>query len=136
MTIVQFVEIFFISLANAVGQVLLKKANLKTFGWEMLSNKFVWAGALIYVAAFWFWVKVINQTEMSVAVPIFTSIIYVFTLIFALYFFSILKRNPIFCNFRSSNSKNSSGHLFITIDDLVTAANAKKSMLSIGSSVK
>jgi multidrug transporter EmrE-like cation transporter len=87
MTIIQLIEIFIISLANAVGQVFLKKAELKTFGWEMFSNKFVWVGALIYVAAFWFWVKIINQAEMSAAIPIFTSIVYVFTIIFAWYFF-------------------------------------------------
>ena len=87
MTIVQLVEVLIISLLNAIAPVFLKKAELKTFGLEMFTNKFVWIGAILYVSAFWLWVRIINQMEISVAVPIFTGVIYVFTLIFAWYFF-------------------------------------------------
>jgi multidrug transporter EmrE-like cation transporter len=85
MTIFQIVEVLVVSLLNAIAPVFLKKAQ--TVGWEMFTNKFVWLGALFYVVAFWLWVKIINQMELSVAVPIFTGVIYVFTLIFAWYFF-------------------------------------------------
>lgn len=87
MNLIQFLEVFAIAVVNAVGQVLLKKADVKVIGWEMFTNKFVWLAAVLYVSAFWFWVKVINEMEMGVAVPAMTSILYVLTLILAWHFF-------------------------------------------------
>lgn len=87
MTFFQFLEILLISVTNAAAQVFLKKADLKVFGWDVLTNKMVWIGALLYVAAFGLWVKMINELEMGVAVPLMTGIMYVLALFAAWYFF-------------------------------------------------
>ncbi|OGF21407.1 hypothetical protein A2316_03750 [Candidatus Falkowbacteria bacterium RIFOXYB2_FULL_38_15] len=87
MSLIQLFEILAIALANVAAQVFLKKADVQTFGWEMITNKFVWAGALLYVSAFWVWVKIINQMEMSTAVPLMAGIMYALTLVASWYFF-------------------------------------------------
>ena len=87
MTIIQFIQVFFVSVVNAIAQVFLKKAGVKTIGWEMFFNKFVWIGAILYVGAFWLWVKIINEMEMSVVVPMMVGIMYVLALFAAWYFF-------------------------------------------------
>jgi len=87
MTFFQFAQIFLIGAVNAVAQILLKKADLKEFTFGVLTNKFVWAGALLYVGAFWFWVKIVNELELSIAVPLMTGIMYVLVVFSAWYFF-------------------------------------------------
>ncbi|HLD30830.1 MAG TPA: SMR family transporter [Patescibacteria group bacterium] len=87
MSFIQFLEILLIAIANVAAQVFLKKADAQTFGWEMVTNKFVWAGALLYISAFWVWVKIINQMEMSTAVPLMAGIMYALTLVASWYFF-------------------------------------------------
>lgn len=103
MTIIQFFEVFIVSVANAVAQVILKKAGVKSISWEMFFNKFVWAGAILYVSAFWLWVKIINEMEMGVAIPFMVGIMYVLTLFAAWYFFeeqiTVLKFLGIFLIF-------------------------------------
>ena len=87
MTFFQFAQIFLVGAVNAVAQVLLKKADLKEFSFAVLTNKFVWAGAILYVAAFWLWVKIINELELSIAVPLMTGIMYILAVSSAWYFF-------------------------------------------------
>lgn len=87
MTFFQFLQVLLISTTNAVAQVFLKKAELKEFGWAVLTNKMVWIGAILYIAAFGLWVKMINELEMGVAVPLMTGIMYVLSLFAAWYFF-------------------------------------------------
>jgi multidrug transporter EmrE-like cation transporter len=87
MTLFQFAQIFFIGAVNAVAQIFLKKADIKEFNFSVLTNKFVWAGALLYVGAFWLWVKVVNELELSIAVPLMTGIMYVLVVFSAWYFF-------------------------------------------------
>lgn len=100
MSLVQFLQIFIIAVANAVAQALLKMANLHGFGWNVFFNKFVWFGAILYVAAFGLWVKIVNEMELSLAVPIMTGIVYGLTIFFAWYFFkeqmSVIKAIGIF----------------------------------------
>jgi multidrug transporter EmrE-like cation transporter len=83
----QFLQVLLISTTNAVAQVFLKKAEIKEFNFAVLGNKMVWIGAILYVAAFGLWVKIINELEMGVAVPIMTGIMYVLSLFAAWYFF-------------------------------------------------
>lgn len=87
MTIFQFIQVFLIGAVNAVAQIILKKADIKEFSLAVLTNKFVWAGALLYVGAFWFWVKIVNELELSIAVPLMTGIMYVLVVFSAWYFF-------------------------------------------------
>lgn len=103
MSLIQFFEIFIVSVTNAIAQVFLKKAGIKEIGWEIFFNKFIWAGAILYISAFWLWIKIINEMEMSVAVPMMVGIIYVLALFTAWYFFkeqiTILKFLGIFLIF-------------------------------------
>ena len=87
MGIVQIFEVLLTAVMNVAAQTFLKKANLENFGWEMITNKFVWIGAILYVGAFWIWVKIINQMEMSVAVPLVAAVMYIITLFASWYFF-------------------------------------------------
>lgn len=87
MTTFQILQVMLIAAVNAIAQVFLKKAGVKEIGWEMLTNKMVWLGAILYISAFWFWVKVINELEMSVAVPVMTGVMYALSLFLAWYVF-------------------------------------------------
>lgn len=87
MTLFQFLQILLISTINAVAQIFLKKADLKEITFAVLANKMVWIGAILYVSAFGLWVKMINELEMGVAVPLMTGIMYALSLFAAWYFF-------------------------------------------------
>lgn len=88
MGVVSLFQLAVIALLNALAQVFVKKAAVVNwFDWQIFANKNLWLGGLLYVAGFFWWVKILNQGELSFVVPFTTSLMYIATIFFAWYFF-------------------------------------------------
>lgn len=88
MNVVLLLQLVAIALMNAIAQVFVKKAAIDNFfDWSVVWNKNLWLGGLFYVAGFFWWVKALNQGELTFVVPFTTSLMYVATIFFGWYFF-------------------------------------------------
>ncbi|MFA5413199.1 MAG: EamA family transporter [Patescibacteria group bacterium] len=88
MNVILLLQLAAIALMNAVAQVFIKKASISSlFDWSVLTNRNLWFGGLLYVAGFFWWVRALNQGELTFIVPFTTSLMYIATIFFGWYFF-------------------------------------------------
>jgi len=88
MSIILFAQLTIISLMNALAQVFLKKSGIiHLLDWHIFLNKYLWLGGALYVAGFFWWVKALNQGQLTVVVPYTTSLMYIATVFLGWYFF-------------------------------------------------
>lgn len=88
MTIILFLQLAAIALFNAIAQIFVKKAGVSNWlDWQVVLNKNLWLGGFFYVAGFFWWVRALNQNELTVVVPLMTSLMYIATIFFGWYFF-------------------------------------------------